>query len=443
VAAPRTIRDPVHGFVHADALEAELIGSRPMQRLRFIRQLGLAHLVFPGAEHSRFSHALGVMHLAGKLYDALAAKSDGALDPSLRCADRRTLRAAALLHDVGHAPFSHTAEELFDEPIDHEEMSRRLLRSAEVEAAFSRHRLDLEPVLDLLRGGGAGARRLLAQSLSGEIDVDKMDYLLRDSLFCGVEYGRFDLARLLDTVLPLNDPQTGEWGIGVDAGGVHALEALVLARYYMFTQVYFNVTVKVLELHLNQWLAESGVRWSADPERFLEQDDVWVHSRLRASRSTHARALLERERFLLAGQTREHLSRADAARFEHDLAPLKERYRDQILISRSSKDPHHLRRSRLLVRHENGSLEPMAEASRFIRYLDRIEQFRVYTAPAIRDEVRRALASDDADLTANATQGASPIAPAPAGAHAAKPSARPSSRADAATPRGPRRPRRA
>jgi hypothetical protein len=136
------------------------------------------------------------------------------------------------------------------------------------------------------------------------------------------------------------------------------------------------------------------VRWSADPERFLQQDDVWVHSRLRESRRAHARALLERDRFLLAAQTREHLSRADAARFEQELAPLKERFGDQILVSRSSKDPHRLRRSRLLVRHEDGNLEPMAEASRFIRYLDRIEQLRVYTAPVIRDEVRRALASE-------------------------------------------------
>ncbi|HUP25912.1 MAG TPA: HD domain-containing protein [Thermoanaerobaculia bacterium] len=394
--AELTFRDPVHGFVRADSLEADLVASRPMQRLRFIRQLGLAPLVFPGAEHSRFSHALGVMHLAGRLYDALATRSSGALDPSPRCTDRRTLRAAALLHDVGHAPFSHTAEELFDEPIDHEEMSRRLLHGPEIRSSFARHDLELEPVIELLAGGGAGSSRLLAQALSGELDVDKMDYLLRDSLFCGVEYGRFDLERLLDTVLPIEDPETGEWGIGVDAGGVHALEALVLARYYMFTQVYFNVTVKVLELHLNQWLTESGVRWSADPERFMEQDDVWVHSRLRTSRSPHARALLERERYQLAAQTREHLSPKEAARFEQALVPLKTRFGDQLLISRSSKDSHRLRRSRLLVRHEDGSLEPMAEASRFIRHLDRIEQFRVYSARAIRDEVSRALADDPA-----------------------------------------------
>ena len=81
-----------------------------------------------------------------------------------------------------------------------------------------------------------------------------MDYLLRDSLFCGVRYGTFDLERLLDTMLPIADPETGEWGVGVDEGGVHALEALVMARYYMFTQVYFNVTGKAMELHLNEWL---------------------------------------------------------------------------------------------------------------------------------------------------------------------------------------------
>src|SRR6201995_5459745 len=112
--------------------------------------------------------------------------------------------------------------------------------------------------------------------VSGELDVDKMDYLLRDSTFCGVRYGTYDLERLLDTILPIEDPHTGEWGIGVGEGGVQALEGLVMARYYMFTQVYFNTTGKALELHLNEWLEERGIRWSGDTETFLTNDDASV-----------------------------------------------------------------------------------------------------------------------------------------------------------------------
>ena len=103
-----SIRDPIHGFIRADGLEKSLIDSRPLQRLRSIRQLGFANLVFPGAEHSRFSHVLGAMHLAGRVYDALAMRSDGLLDPDRRSRERRLARVAALVHDLGHAPFSHS-----------------------------------------------------------------------------------------------------------------------------------------------------------------------------------------------------------------------------------------------------------------------------------------------------------------------------------------------
>src|SRR5262249_52334843 len=162
---------------------------------------GLTFLVFPGAEHSRFSHALGAMHLAGRVYDALAARSDGLLPPGERARERRLTRAAALLHDLGHAPFSHSAEELFSGGIDHEEMARRLIATPEMAQLFARWGEGITPgdVLRLLRGGAAGGgavERLLAQIVSGELDVDKMDYLLRDSLFCGVRYGNFDLDRL-------------------------------------------------------------------------------------------------------------------------------------------------------------------------------------------------------------------------------------------------------
>jgi HD superfamily phosphohydrolase len=124
-----SIRDPVHGFVRADPLEAALINSRPVQRLRFIHQLGFTFLVFPGAEHSRFGHVVGAMHLAGRVYDALCSKSGGMLPGESRSPERRLTRVAALLHDLGHAPFSHSAEDLFDEGIDHEEMTRRRLAS--------------------------------------------------------------------------------------------------------------------------------------------------------------------------------------------------------------------------------------------------------------------------------------------------------------------------
>ena len=385
-----SLRDPVHGFIRADPLEAALIKSRPVQRLRFIHQLGFAFLVFPGAEHSRFSHVLGAMHLAGRVYDTLCGKSGGLLPSGSGSRERRLVRAAALLHDIGHAPFSHSAEELFEGGIDHEEMTRRLLATPEIEELFARHGDGLEPgdVVRLLAGGGGSTERLLARIISGELDVDKMDYLLRDSLYCGVRYGSYDLERLLDTMLPIEDPETGAWGTGVDEGGVHALEALVMARYYMFTQVYFNVTGKALELHLNQWLLENGEQWASEPEAFLQQDDISVWSAMRSSGSLHARAVVEREHFPVAFETREHLSDEEKQRFESLLPELAARFGSgNLLVSRSAKDPHRMRSSRVLVRRADGTLEPMEEASHFIRHLTRIDRYRIYTPPLLRNGV--------------------------------------------------------
>ncbi|HXO20127.1 MAG TPA: HD domain-containing protein [Thermoanaerobaculia bacterium] len=392
-----SIRDPIHGFIRADPLEAALIASRPVQRLRFIHQLGLTFLVFPGAEHSRFSHALGAMHLAGRVYDALRGRGDGALSllPAGAAArERRLVRVAALLHDLGHAPFSHSTEELFEGGIDHEEMTRRLIAAPEIAGIFARHGggLTTADVVRLLKGGGSPGERLLAQIVSGELDVDKMDYLLRDSLFCGVRYGSYDLDRLLDTLLAIEDPASGEQGIGLEEGGVHAVEALVMARYYMFTQVYFNVTGKALELHLNAWLIEEGTRWAAEPESFLAQDDVSIWTAMRRSPSLHARAVTERLHFPLAFETREHLRPDDKERFEALIPELARRFGEgNLLISNSAKDPHRLRSSRVLVRRYDGALEPMTDASQFIRHLARIDRYRVYTPQALRSEVGAAL----------------------------------------------------
>ena len=387
-----SFRDPIHGFIRADELETALIQSRPMQRLRFIRQLGLTHLIFPGAEHSRFSHALGTMHLAGRVYDALAAKSDGLLPVAPYCLERRLVRVAALMHDVGHAPYSHTSEDLFEEPIDHEEMTCRLMATDEVREIFRRHGhgLDVRDIQQLLRKQAAGPRRLLSDVITSELDVDKMDYLRRDSLYCGVEYGSYDLERLIDTVAPIEDPANGEWHLGVDHGGVHALEALVMARYYMFTQVYFNVTGKVMELHFNEWLRATGRRWPVEAEAFLEQDDVTVYHSMRQSDNRHARAIVHRERYSLAFETSEHLSAEEGRRFQRLIPRLEERFGHQnLLVNHSAKDPHRLEKKRVLVKRYDGSLEPMTEASDFIRHMSRIDSFRVYAPKELRREVAR------------------------------------------------------
>ena len=391
-----TLRDPIHGFIETDALEAALVDSRPLQRLRFIHQLGLTFLVYPGAEHSRFSHVLGAMTLAGRMVDALLGKSPGLLPPEERRWARRLARLAALFHDAGHAPFSHSAEELFEGGIDHEAMTARLLASDEISALFERHGDGIAPreVAALLAGDVPPERRFLTQVISGELDVDKMDYLLRDSLYCGVRYGVYDLDRLLDTLAVVADPETGALGVGVEEGGVHAVEALVLARYYMFTQVYFNVTGKALEQHLSEWMRAEGRRWPSDPELFLLQDDLSTLEAMRASDNQHAQAVVHRRHFPLAFETREHLSEAESDGFEALLPALRAHYGPgEILVARSAKDPHRLGGSPVWVRYRDGHLESMESASHFIRHLTRIDRYRVYTRPEICEDVAAELRS--------------------------------------------------
>lgn len=385
-----SIRDPIHGFIRTNELETALLSSRPMQRLRFIHQLGLTFLVFPGAEHSRFSHALGVMHLAGQIYDALADKSDGLLEQGVDARNRRLVRVAALLHDIGHAPFSHSAEGLFADGIDHEEMTRRLLETEEMREIFALHGegIQIEDVQRVLAKNGEGVDLLLSEIVTSELDVDKMDYLRRDSLYCGVQYGSYDLQRLIEMVEPVRDPEDGRWRVGVGHGGVHALEALVMARYYMFTQVYFNVTSKVMELHFNQWLQREGVTWPSDAEAFLEHDDLSILTAMRRSTDPHARAIVHRERFTLAFETDEHLDPGERERFVSIVPELREEFgTDRLLVDNSAKDPHRMGQNRVWIRRFDGSLQPMHEVSDFIAHLSRIDCFRVYAPREISRDV--------------------------------------------------------
>ena len=162
-----SIRDPIHGFIQTDELETALLKSRPLQRLRYVHQLGVTYLVYPGAEHSRFNHTMGVMHLAGRIYDALAVRSEGLL-PEGGCRERRLVRVAALVHDIGHAPFSHSAEDLFEGGIDHEDMTQRLLEIPEMRDLFHRYGdgIDAEQVMRVLRKEGSEMEFLLSSRLS-------------------------------------------------------------------------------------------------------------------------------------------------------------------------------------------------------------------------------------------------------------------------------------
>jgi HD superfamily phosphohydrolase len=245
------IRCPVHGFVIINDWEREIIAQPAFQRLRRIRQLAWTDHVYPGAMHTRFEHSLGVMHVATRAYEAIAERSKDLLAGEMGYnqagleRDKMLVRLTALLHDTGHAPFSHAAEELLPnsphtgKPYAHEDYSAAII-GAELRDAIENHPLNrnyhfrAEDITALLEGRSTAGHTLFWRELiTGQMDADRIDYLLRDSLHAGVDYGRFDWRRLLHTTEAIPGDREQGPRLGVSEGGTHAAEALVLARYFM------------------------------------------------------------------------------------------------------------------------------------------------------------------------------------------------------------------
>jgi HD superfamily phosphohydrolase len=232
------IRDPLWNNIRLDPLAFELIDTPAFQRLRYVRQLGLAFLVYPGATHARFEHALGTYHLARRTLSLFEEHPDFG---SLGRDECQLIRAAALLHDIGHYPFSHALEEIG--ALDHEEVARPLICEGEVAEALRRElgRDAPERIVALIRGESSSPLQGL---ISGSIDLDKLDYLRRDAFMCGVSYGEIDVDRLINALTLVRDPETNRLAVGMVEKGLSALESLLFAKYQMYRNVYWHHAVR-------------------------------------------------------------------------------------------------------------------------------------------------------------------------------------------------------
>ena len=232
------IRDPLWNNIRVDPLALRLVDSRAFQRLRYVRQLGLAYLVYPGASHSRFEHALGAYHLARRTLGHFAERE---LTSGFEPEASRIVRYAALLHDIGHYPFSHALEEIG--ALHHEEVARPLIMDGEVAAILRQGLGDDAParIMDLIRGRSDSPLQGL---ISGSLDLDKIEYLKRDAFMCGVNYGDIDVDRLLDSLTLVEDPERGSLMIGISEKGLSALESLLFAKYQMYRNVYWHHAVR-------------------------------------------------------------------------------------------------------------------------------------------------------------------------------------------------------
>ncbi len=235
------IRDPLWNTIRLDRTALRIVDTAAFQRLRYIRQLGFAHLVYPGATHTRFDHALGVYHLTVTALRLLRERTP----PSPEVwQGAELIPYAALLHDIGHYAFSHAMEEIESDrfPGDHESMASRFFESPELSRALDALGPGAaEEIFALIRGASEVPLRGL---VSGSLDLDKMEYLRRDARFCGVPYGEVDVDRLLQGLQMARDPATGRFEVGVSEKAIAALESLLFAKYQMFRNVYWHHTVR-------------------------------------------------------------------------------------------------------------------------------------------------------------------------------------------------------
>jgi HD superfamily phosphohydrolase len=410
------VRDPIHGFVRFNELERDIINHPAFQRLRRIRQLALTDMVYPGAMHTRFEHSLGVMHVATRLFDTLCERNKDLLDDEYKIDKdsrgrwRQIIRLAALLHDVGHTPFSHTLEELLaidpitERPYAHEEYSATILEHVLgeiINGSKSAISLGIKASdVGFVFAGKKGLQSGLVWKplISGQMDADRMDYLLRDSYHAGVAYGRYDLDRLAATVELCEAPEIGGHELGVGDDGVHAVEALLIARYLMFTQVYFHKTRAIYDHHLVQAMQKilepDGGRFppptAEGVKDFLTWDDWRVLGAISSGQAgEHGAILRDRRHYRLVHETAETPTDDELSRIEE----MQEALADRNAVIMSAEKSWYKANEDILVTVRDGAGSPHTEylsrRSPIVKGMKRINQKRLYVPEQHREDAKR------------------------------------------------------
>ncbi|MBC7086412.1 MAG: HD domain-containing protein [Methanomethylovorans sp.] len=378
----KVVRDPIHGYIELDELALSLIDTAPMQRLRRIRQLGLSNLVYPGANHTRFEHSLGVMHLATTLTRQIN---------SIPQHEKDELRAAALLHDIGHGPLSHVTENLIAQYTrqKHEDVLH-LLRKGEVAEILDEHGLSPTIIQKHIKGESD-----VGKILSSEIDVDRMDYLVRDSHYTGVAFGLVDHVRLI------HEMQFYEDKLVVGTGGVKAAESLLVSRFLMHPSVYYHHVSRIAETMCVRAIEELIQNNVIKPYELRKMDDAHLLHIMRSdegyagklARSLEERKLYKRALYVGFNEVTEGVLkyRGNVRRIEAEIASMAGIDTNDVLIDipRSPEIPE----LKALVKL-NGKMVRLDEASYVVATLEKAHwdnwKMGVYTPKECREKVGKA-----------------------------------------------------
>jgi HD superfamily phosphohydrolase len=403
------IKDPIYGYIRLTETEKRILDTGPVQRLRRIRQLSGAEYVYPAATHTRFEHVLGTMYLAGVVAENLPAKLDEG--------EKKAVKVAALLHDVGHAPFSHLFEPILQKYVGktHEDMSTSIILNSELSNVLQHEGLDPNLVSRLCVGRFEDPKRAyLDQIIRSSVDVDKMDFVLRDSYHTGAGYGGIDIFRLIYTMDVLNG------NLAVDVTALSTLESFILARLESFRTIYFHKTSRAAQIMLLKALEyakddlDITQLGSVDEYLALDDDVVWAALRGNAKSRTivddlNRRRLLKcayEKTFFVKDEFLSSLFTKDTVRvkMEEEIAHKAKVAVEDVSIDLPSLPsvPYHSATELepmdipVFYRGPNGEKLPqkISEVSKIVDVLMAyMNIIRVYTDEQYRDEVQRAAAS--------------------------------------------------
>ncbi|RKZ29754.1 HD domain-containing protein [bacterium] len=418
--ASNEIRDPLYGFIQFSDWEKQIIGHPAFQRLRRIKQLAMTDMVYPGASHTRFEHSLGVMDLATRMYDAITSDDRNKdllreklnYDTSGLEIDRPLVRLAALLHDVGHAPFSHASEEAFpikpgtEKHYKHEDYTVEIIKGPlrEVIEGNINSRVTADEVAALIEGNPEvlGPKIFWKEIISSQLDADRADYLLRDSHHIGVKYGVYDVERLLVTITLGVDPEEEDKVIvGVEEGGWHVAEALILARYQMFTQVYFHKTRRaydyILQEVLKEMFREKGGTFPKpdDIDKYLMVDDTDVWRFIKDNcENEWCKTIKEREHIRSIYEI-DLQGVEDAGLLLKKLEKLMSR-KIWTYTDLANKSWYNLPKvEQIMIIDKKKSASPLSEYSTIVKNMGEVQTVRIYAKPEDREKAEEIIKEEE------------------------------------------------
>jgi HD superfamily phosphohydrolase len=395
------IRCPIHGFIELNEWEWDIINQPAFQRLRRIRQLGLTDYVYPGAMHTRFEHSLGVMHIATRMYDSIVARSAEVLKAELGYND--------------HAPLSHAAEEIMPTKPDgtrykHEDYTAAIIRQElreriedhPINANYNIRADDIAQIIEGKYGERANFSRrpiFWRQILASQLDADRMDYLLRDSYHAGVRYGVYDIDRLINCLCAFTakvEDKEPRPVIGVSEDGWHAAESLILARYYMFTQVYYHKTRRIYDYHIAEAmkfaLPQESLPPPQDTQGFLKYDDWWFYAKINGCEAGgHGKRILERAHYRCVHKTPETPTKKEIDRIKEVTERIKSELTSEVYLDSPEKPKswYNPEGEEILILEDTSKTVPLERYSHPVKGMQGIQQYRLYVAPEVRDEAER------------------------------------------------------